>query len=700
MEEHRGNAKRHALMNIARQEAQVTDASSPRPVTEQSMFGRLFPATLQYWALVIPLFMAGVLICKAFAVPAPIYASDEYAYWRNAVMLGDRAALYAADHRMQRIDNKAYCGLLYACNRLAPGSLIVPALMNTAAWCATIGVVFLTASLLVPMRKAAAAAAIAAVMPSGLMAGTLMADVMFGFVFWLIIYSLVLCARDERAWIFVPIVSSLLALQLAIKPHALATIAAFIAFVATRSPIGSLVNVRALAKTSAIPLALGCLSFGAIHVGVESLESADGSNETGGFGVTYNGFLKRALSVRFIQEQASEVLWDAMPHVIVLLLFFSLPLTFLAVEEWPWRRRGESDVSQQSTRQRAFCRFVGLCVLFTIAMTVLFSTIVGSGNDCERHRLHERYYWFLLPALIITGFIAEERVSREGFVSRVAGVSMLVCWVVYRVVTQCGVRLYPWDAPDFYGLYNPLNRYWGQPSVLPWSLHIVLGAVFVTGLVSVFRPSLTWPFGLATLSLSFFLGWLGVLAWQIGASHEHSSRLAETRAVAMLVGDVQVQAIGSSPYGSFTANLFAFSGNPTVRISGDSTVESKDIASTAGAVFVEGMREFHHPYAWRIGCRSGTMYALRDNSKYCVARAIPAELPAGKEFTCRFSETDKNVCLFGFNQSEAWGAWTARTGAELLLPIAVRGQVRVTWGDGFRSSAWAALSHYDSAKLL
>ena len=188
-----------------------------------------------------------------------------------------------------------------------------------------------------------------------------------------------------------------------------------------------------------------------------------------------------------------------------------------------------------------------------------------------------------------------------------------------------------------------------------------------------------WHSSLAALGLTFAIGWLGVLDWQRETSRNHTARLTETRSLAAGIDGHRIQAIGAGRFGPFAANLFGLAGNPLVTAHAGHVIQPSDIKPQAQAVFVTGQHEFRAPYAWKIGGRSGTMYALVDRGVFGVARGTGTLPDKPSTFTYRLGDSVKNVSLFGFNPPEPWGAWTAISPGEIVLPDWVAGRTRVTW---------------------
>jgi hypothetical protein len=574
----------------------------------------------QIWPLFIALIMVFVLFIKAFGVPAPIFSSDEYAYWRHGVLLGNRVALYEADPHMQQINNKAYCMLLSACNRLSPGNLILPSLLNTAAWTATLVVIFFTARHLMRTRDAALAVAATSLLPSGLIAGTLMPDVLFGLGFWLILYIIVrnLSLLKEAVAVF-----SLLAVLLAIKPHAIALIGSYFLYLIIRISFSGSSGFAAKLRKYAQILGLAAVVFGVTHMGIEGFFPDVDNSANAGFGNIYNNIFKKSMSLDFLLQNIWAFANCLASHVFMLMMLFGLPLAYIVLSSFKFQDISSLSLSERSRSHICFSLITLITLLFVLIMVVIFSIFAGLSNEFEQSRLHLRYYWYLLPAFIVAGFAVTNYLSVRSWLGRLAGGISILGLITYQTFVRNGIRIYPWDCPDIFALYNSTISSWGHRPPIPFTEHIIVTSVLLAGIIMLFRPRLAWILGMIVLCITLSLSWINVLDWQRGVSREHASRLDKARSLGLLLGNARIQAIGSNRYGPFTASLFGLAGNPLVSILPKQTIESSDILPNAEAVLIEGPHEFMGSYAWKVADNTIAIYALIDRSGFTARCRFP-----------------------------------------------------------------------------
>ena len=483
------------------------------------------------WMLVIPLVMMIVLTLKAFGVPAPIYVGDEYAYWRNGTLLHDRQALYEADPQMQRIDNKIYCLLISTTNWLAPDNVLLPCLLNTAAWAGIIFLVYRTAAMLMPCRDAAVAAALTSIMPIGLTAGTLMADVPLGLGYWLILSMLVRRSTAPLYWTEAATVCGLSAVLLGVKPHAIVLPVAYVLASLLRTTGSGGSDIRATLRRCGLGIAVGAVAFGVVHTGIEALV-AEQPEATAGLGGIYNSILKRSAAPSFLQTNVLAIVQTLAHHASALCLFLSLPLVSLASKCGGVITGASRHSDAADDRLPGYACFVFCSLVLLVMMTAVFSVLAQATDVLGKDRLHERYYWYLIPAILVGGLAIRHQTGLSPHMTRIAAAVTWFALLAYVLAIRGTCRLYPWDSPDFYALYTVPNTYWGQPMVIRFADRVVLGAIGLVGLAGIVRPGLMWHSSLAALGLTFAIGWLGVLDWQRETSRNHTARLTETRSLA------------------------------------------------------------------------------------------------------------------------------------------------------------------------
>jgi hypothetical protein len=420
--------------------------------------------------------------------------------------------------------------------------------------------------------------------------------------------------------------------------------------------------------------------FGATNLLIKVIVPDYNNAATIGFGATYNSLLAKAMSLDFLLQNIWLFFQCMVRHVSILMMIFSLPLAYIIISSFNFKEGSSFYLTQRSRHISCFSRFISITFLLVLCMVTIFSILAGLSNDFEQNRLHVRYYWYLLPALIVAGFAASNYLSVRLWLGGVAGGISIVGLIVYQLFAKKGLSIYPWDCPDLFALYNPINSSWVYPAPISFTEHIIFTLVMLAAIIVLFRPRLAWILGMIVLCITFSLSWINVLDWQRGASREHANRLDKARALGLLLGNARIQAIGSNPYGPFTASLFGLAGNPLVSILPKQKIESSDILPNAEAVLIEGPHEFMGTYAWKVADNTIAIYALIDRSGFSIARSFLKQTGfESKTLLCQFGEANKNISLFGFNQPEPWGAWSAKSGAEIVLPHSLRGRVRVTW---------------------
>ena len=77
-----------------------------------------FVFRLDFWLLVAAVCLASLGWLRSLTTPAPIYASDEYAYLKKAQLVGGDPAVAARDPYLQALNNRLYFKVLDAARNL------------------------------------------------------------------------------------------------------------------------------------------------------------------------------------------------------------------------------------------------------------------------------------------------------------------------------------------------------------------------------------------------------------------------------------------------------------------------------------------------------------------------------------------------------------------------------------------------------
>jgi hypothetical protein len=141
--------------------------------------------------------------------------------------------------------------------------------------------------------------------------------------------------------------------------------------------------------------------------------------------------------------------------------------------------------------------------------------------------------------------------------------------------------------------------------------------------------------------------------------------------------------VGSHRFGNLSYALCGLLANPWVRItSQDSDLTEAMIPAGVKLVATLGGYDVKFPFASYRESGPFRIYGL--DASTIRTYSPPPSLWDRKEFVVRMGSNARNAALFGFNEPEPWGAWTADDEAIILLPYQIEGNLSLR----FRS--WVA----------
>jgi hypothetical protein len=201
-------------------------------------------------------------------------------------------------------------------------------------------------------------------------------------------------------------------------------------------------------------------------------------------GPVYSGIASKSLETLGLSRLALGSIWFACAHASVLAAIYAPALwgnCLCLAEE---RRRGELGSKHALLSMIVFGVFT--CIL---ALVAAFSFSIGTTNAFEANRLHVRYWAFLAP-LVFTVALSSFSVQRTledskiwGAIRFVETLGVLVGCSTLLFVFAPQMRLFPWDAPDLFALYQPRIQDWNHQAMLPQSIWIA-GLLFLALFVS------------------------------------------------------------------------------------------------------------------------------------------------------------------------------------------------------------------------
>ena len=438
--------------------------------------------TARYEKLILVFFflVSFVVLLRVGTTPAPIYASDEYAYLKHGLDLGKSPAIAqpARDPGLQELSNHVYSWVVQLASRISGDPTTVIRLLNFV--CYFVVLPLLGGSLL---RRHSGRSAhlwflgLLALLPSSAFVLSPMPEILFATTYTgiAVLTVLLLWPAPSVAGLLAGATLGILAY---IKPHAVAAIVSFALFFflhSIRNWSSREWSRRLLPMIFVAGLALGIFFVNVTILGRPSFAP----NFVGNL---YTGAVQSAFSLTHFREAIKTVASYALLHGLVLIVLFPLALagSIQAIVRFAHRKK-----------KTAWDVFDDLALLTTIsaaafiAMTAHYTHYASAGGGSESNRLLGRYLIVIFPSLLIItchvlSVLQREPETRLSVYVRnrwVIGVFSLIAIGTVWFLTHS--KLFPWDYPELFSLYSKANTYWGWEGPIGLRIPVLAGGLSV-----------------------------------------------------------------------------------------------------------------------------------------------------------------------------------------------------------------------------
>jgi hypothetical protein len=623
------------------------------------------------------LLIASVTLLRVETTPAPIYASDEYAYLKHGLNLGKPLVVGPPrDPGLQEISNSVYSWIVRLAGRLTGDPTPVIRVVNFV--CYFVVLPLLGGWLL--LRHSGRSAVflfigLLAVLPSGVFVLSPMPEILFATVYTVIAVLVILLLGPAPTC--AGLVGGMgLAMLAYIKPHALAAMAGFAIFFL----IHSLKRWREREWPRRLLLfiflagvALGIFCINAIILGQLTFVPQFVGN-------VYAGTVQAAFSWSHFLQAAETLIRFACLHTLILIMLF--PLAFagalLAVIRlfYPKVQIAWSVFDDLSL-------LTLICATTFTAMIAHFTHYAAAGGAFESNRLHGRYLIALFPSLLLITahlFSTLRRPSESQLGSYLRNRWVIGAFLVTVMVTCWFLRhakLFPWDYPELFSLYSEPNNYCG------WIAPLHLRApIFATGLL-LLLACLIRPFyvpRLFVLAQAMFFGasLFFVTFWQETHARRNAPLAAAGRILRTNLGPQgeDLLLVGSDRYGNISYVLCGLLGNPWVKI----LPNNADFAASmvpSGVKVVATLGSYNVKFPFVSYTENGPLRVYGLDASTIHTYSVPTPFCGEKELVIHTGNKERNAVLFGFNSPEPWGAWTSDDEAVVLLPCWIQGHLHL-----------------------
>lgn len=556
----------------------------------------------------------GLTLARLFLIPAPIYSGDEYAYWRHALNLAyqgeELIEVLRRDPALQWVNNLLYQWVLYRVADLSHASLAAVGFLQWLIWLGVLAAIHVCARHEIKGPAGYIPLLVAAFMPFSTYVGALMPEILLGAGFWLCSLWLLRLSRPGwPLWVASLLVGALCGLLMLVKVHALAFALAALLTLMAQPFLGAVRSSPRVAAARA--LLLGALFLAAFWLTRRTLLSAFAghpliASDGGLFGRLYADIFTQEIGPGRLFHDL--IMYLAL-HLNLLAIFFAagLLLSAMIIVEpvrailRTARARMDEPPHAGVMQTSPVLLFWSISLVVHLLMVAVFSTFAGLTQAFEYGRLHERYYWYLLPALVILTLVGGARwgpLQRGG-----AAALTLVAVLVFLFHTQGSFSLYPWDAPDLFALYR-FNPQWGYALPWPGLYFLVLGGVLCYAIL--LWGSARWaPAGFAAqMLLLSAVSFAGILPWQAETSARAAELFAQGRAISQLAaGHAEVTVVADQRYGPTAYLMMGLQRPPYFIWQAGATLEAGQVPPGTGVlVLADGNRfEGERLNALRIG---------------------------------------------------------------------------------------------------
>jgi hypothetical protein len=512
---------------------------------------------------------ACLTLFRIVTTPAPIYASDEYAYLKHGKDFGrvDAEQEEARDPGLQQLSNYAYFWIVRCVAKLSDDPTL--GLRATNFICYFVCLPLLGELLLSQgSRKGSSIwfVGLLSVLPASVFVLSPMPEIVFATAYTAIavITVLTISIAPIGSSVFAGVALATLAY---IKPHAVAAMIGFGAYF-------SVYCIRtwnyASWRRRLIPV---CFSA-AILAGIFLINLAvlkQPSVIPSFSGGLYAGAVQSTFSMSHLVKVTGAISTNALLHAIILIVIF--PLAFASLVQAVarlFRRHGPRPFDTLDN----LGLLTGFCAAGFVIMTADYTYYAGTGGESQSNRLLGRYLIVIFPSLLLmtSHMLSTVQTAPTAHISRYLCkrwvIGVLVLGATFTCYLLWHAKLFPWDYPELFSLYSTPNSYWGwTPAVkLRWAVLIIGAGIFAICLAKQDKAPVLLAIGQAGF---FAASLLQTTFWQETHARTNERLSAVGRALRIEAGPnaEDLVLVASSRYGEVSYVLCGLMANPWVKIS-------------------------------------------------------------------------------------------------------------------------------------
>jgi phosphoglycerol transferase len=601
----------------------------------------------------ILIFIVGLgVLFRNLVVNYPLIFGDEGIFLIRAKYAG-RPYMLAGNELAAWVPNSLYLWLNHSIFFLGANYAIGARLINVLFLVVSLMVLYAIAALFVSSRKAALAAVAVGVGPMSIYTAFVMPETMFLCAFLCLAFVLIRHIGDRP--IYAGFLSGItLGAASLIKPHGLMLIPiVLLVLLALKLSVREWCRWTTCAAAAGIALGSAFATIGILNYLI-----------SGKFGFSLGPAYSMVVNRSTAASSIASILYVIAGHVALVLSLYALPM--LVVLMTLCRGVVATGSLPERIQLKALLIFTVLAGFVLLITTSKFTvSVVGLSPYEQLNRVHVRYYFFVLPLLLVLFLAVYERLDwtkmwvRKIFVGGCIGMCAFTAFCI--LVLDRRYSLYFPDFPD--GFWFNTNSNIGRLVILAGTCGMLLAYAWRTMSPTVFLCT----FGFVSLAGNYYISRFviqpatitdraaAVFEKIIGRERLDAGTVFDTEP-----GDGEVYRLLFDLPAAYDLKVVT---NPDP-IAADKLPDQQEWALVTSA------REVKFPYAESLIFGRYHLY-LRIAQPGMTSEARQTELAPGDPFLTGACVGGQ---LIGFQAPESWGVWSAEDPAKILLPREVRGR--------------------------
>lgn len=630
--------------------------------------------------LFIFIFAFFLYACIGVFLGSPIFGGDEYAYFIKGKFFVQQNNLIQLDPYLQKVSSPLFLYMLSLFTKLGLEDFtLLLRIIHSFEYCLTGLVLIKLFQGLCSFRYRIAGLLTFLLLPSAYFMFSVMPEIELLLISSLVAYVLVILfpSAPYKASVYSGV---LLGISLLIKPHALAIIFTAILFILFLTLLNTKNDRKIILSIKASALMLGA-AYIAFLVLWRTCESNWTFNPISALALDFYGrqLGKGITSFAPLDKLIATMKYFAAHLSVIFLIFPPVIIVFgnLLSKMFTGYRFGGEEHDPMIRRADAIILFALLMVLSSVMMASYFVAGAAFINEGEAFRLQGRY---LGSALIFMPFLFYYWLDKKRFeigksviFLGIAALSISYFWVFRNF------KLFPWDYPLLFSFFSYPNHYgWGFDGGLPaagnWLLYFLLGGYLVAFFQNKWRGAIIS----SQLALVLLIGFYQMSSWVYTHTRSNAKLSRDGKAISQLLNAKFGNGvfISEDRYGAMAYTLYGLGSAPKVIVKPSGQLIEYSEVQGFDWVLLGKKYSPKFYYSGELNFDNFNLYLI--NSRLTVHDREKELLQAGDEILLPLGSGRSGATkLSGFNVQEEWGAATASSNANVLLPFFIKGKVRI-----------------------